>query len=221
MVHLFDPDSKFWRSLGKFYDAILMGFMWLLFSLPIFTVGAATTSFYQFTLRQVNDTEGAIINSFMKCFFKRFKKATIIWFLQLAAGAFLAFDFWLCLEMIDWSGGFSLLKATFVGLAAITLIVLAASVYVYPILALFDFGVKKTICDAVVMAIANLPVTITVWVLYAGVLFVFDRCTLLTPLAYSVMVFYSSYFIHIVFNKYAIANDELQHEDKGIYQEEP
>ncbi|MBQ8812989.1 MAG: YesL family protein [Lachnospiraceae bacterium] len=208
MVHLFDPDNKFWRSIGKFFDAILMGFMWLLFSLPIVTIGAATASFYQFTLRQVNDTEGTIISSFTKYFFKRFKKATVIWLIQLAACLFLAFDFWICWEMIDWSAGFDLLKLVFVGLVAISLIVLAATVYVYPILALFDFGVKKTICDSFIMAIANLPVTVTVWVMYAAVLFVFDRYTLLTPVAFSLMVFFSSYFIFTVFNKYAVDDEE-------------
>lgn len=208
MVHLFDPDNKFWRTLGKFFDAILMGIMWFLFSLPIVTAGAATTSFYQFTMRQVNDTEGTIISSFTKFFVKRFKKATVIWLLQLAAILFLGFDFWLCLEMIDWSAGFDILKLVFIGLVAIALIVLAASVYVYPILAIFDFGIKKTICDSFIMAVANLPVTMTVWVMYALVLFAFDRYTVLTPVAFSLMVFFSSYFIYPVFNKYAVDDEE-------------
>ena len=38
--------------------------------------------------------------------------------------------------------------------------------------------------------------------------FVFDRYTLLTPIAVSLMIFFSSYFIFIVFNKYAVDDEE-------------
>lgn len=208
MIHLFDPDNRFWRTLGKFFDAVLMGMLWGLFSLPVITLGASITAFYQFTLRQVNDTEGTIWSSFIKFFGKRFKKATIIWLLQLAVGLFIGFDMYICWQMIDWSSGLSIQKLVFVGLVAIALIVLAASVYVYPILAIFDFNVKKVIKDSFFMAIANLPVTVTVWVFFALVLFVFDRYTLLTPIAFGLAVFFSSYFIYPVFNKYAVDDEE-------------
>ena len=119
-----------------------------------------------------------------------------------------AFDMYICWQMIDWSSGLSIQKLVFVGLVAIALIVLAASVYVYPILAIFDFNVKKVIKDSFFMAIANLPVTVTVWVFFALVLFVFDRYTLLTPIAFGLAVFFSSYFIYPVFNKYAVDDEE-------------
>ena len=58
MSGLFNPENKFWNFVAKLTDVCLMSFLWLIASLPLVTVGAATTAFYDFTLRQVVDQEG-------------------------------------------------------------------------------------------------------------------------------------------------------------------
>jgi uncharacterized membrane protein YesL len=213
MNHLFDPENRFWSFLGKIFDAMFMGLLWALFSLPIVTLGASTTAFYQYTLRQVNDTEGAIWKSFISFFGKRFKKATAIWLIQLGVGAFLAYDLWLCWQMIDWSSKINVLKIVFFVLVTLAVIYLSTSIYLYPILALFDFKVKKVITNAFVMAMGNLPVTITVGLLFllAGV----GACyyPLCTPFFVGLAVFFSSFFLFRVLEKYTVEDENEQEID--------
>lgn len=48
------------------------------------TIGAATTAFYAYTMRQVRDTEGGILSGFFSAFRQHFKKATLLWLLEAA-----------------------------------------------------------------------------------------------------------------------------------------
>lgn len=208
MTHFFDPDNKLWRFIGKLFDSMFMGLLWFICCLPIVTIGASTTAMYQYTLRQVNDTEGGIWKSFFKFFKARFKKATIIWLIQLGFGLFLAYDIKICWELIDWSTGVNGIKLAFLGVVVITLLYLFTSVYLYPILALFDFDVKKILTNSFIMAMGNLPVSVTVIVVFVLVAL---GCYFLTPFAPFVVglgALLSSYFLFHVFDKYAVDDEE-------------
>ena len=56
MSRLFDPENKFWNFIGKIADVTCMSFLWVGTSLPLVTMGAATTAFYSYTMHQVRDT---------------------------------------------------------------------------------------------------------------------------------------------------------------------
>ena len=90
MHTLFNPENKFWNFMGKITDVSCMSLLWLLTSLPVFTIGASTAAFYSFTLDAVGDNEGRVIGSYFSAFKANFKKATLLWLLQLTLGALLA-----------------------------------------------------------------------------------------------------------------------------------
>ena len=212
MTHFFDPQNKFWRFMDKLFNSMLMGLLWFVGCLPIVTVGASTTALYQYTLRETNDTEGGILRSYFRFFRERFKKATVIWLIQLGLGLFLACDLWFCWQMIDWSAGINLPNIVFVALVSITLMYLGTCAYLYPILALFDFDVKKVITNSFIMAMGNLFVTVTLGVVFVIVLL---GCYFLTPFSPFVVglgTLLSSYFIMPVFNRYAV-DDEASAEE--------
>ncbi len=202
-MRIFDPENPFWTYLNKIVDMMLMSLLWLLFSLPIVTIGASTTAFYQFTQRQVTDTEGKIWDSFIGVFRGRFKKATKIWLIWLTGALFLAWELWICWQTVDWSAGWEIAKPVFAGLSSAALIWVISGLYAFPILALFDLPVKKILTNAPVMALGNLPSTIVIAALFtaaaAGCLYF----PVLSPFMIGLAVFFSSYlFIH-VFRRYA------------------
>ena len=83
MSRLFDPENKFWNFIGKIADVTCMSFLWVGTSLPLVTMGAATTAFYSYTMHQVRDTEGGILSGYFKAFRHNFKKATLLWLLEV------------------------------------------------------------------------------------------------------------------------------------------
>ena len=201
MHTLFNPENKFWNFMGKITDVACMSLLWLLTSLPVFTIGASTAAFYSFTLDAVGDNEGRVIGSYFSAFKANFKKATLLWLLQLTLGALLAVNLYAAWNFYLAKGVIALGFLSLSGCAA--LVAICCSVYIYPILAAYDFPVKKILMDSFIMATGNLHVTISVLVLfllaavgiyYFGGLFFFWI---------GLAIFFSSYFIWGLFLKYA------------------
>ena len=193
MHTLFNPENKFWNFMGKITDVSCMSLLWLLTSLPVFTIGASTAAFYSFTLDAVGDNEGRVIGSYFSAFKANFKKATLLWLLQLTLGALLAVNLYAAWNFYLTKGIIALGFLSLSGCAA--LVAICCSVYIYPILAAYDFPVKKILMDSFIMATGNLHVTISVLVLfllaavgiyYFGGLFFFWI---------GLAIFFSSYFI--------------------------
>ena len=201
MHTLFNPENKFWNFMGKITDVACMSLLWLLTSLPVFTIGAATAAFYSFTLDAVGDNEGRVIGSYFSAFKANFKKATLLWLLQLALGALLAVNLYAAWNLYLTKGVIALGFLSLSGCAA--LVAICCSVYIYPILAAYDFPVKKILTDSFVMATGNLHVTISVLVLFllagVGIYYLGGLFFFWIGLA----IFFSSYFIWGLFLKYA------------------
>lgn len=201
MHTLFNPENKFWNFMGKITDVACMSLLWLLTSLPVFTIGAATAAFYSFTLDAVGDNEGRVIGSYFSAFKANFKKATLLWLLQLALGALLAVNLYAAWNLYLAKGVIALGFLSLSGCAA--LVAICCSVYIYPILAAYDFPVKKILTDSFVMATGNLHVTISVLVLFllagVGIYYLGGLFFFWIGLA----IFFSSYFIWGLFLKYA------------------
>ena len=201
MHTLFNPENKFWNFMGKITDVACMSLLWLLTSLPVFTIGAATAAFYSFTLDAVGDNEGRVIGSYFSAFKANFKKATLLWLLQLALGALLAVNLYAAWNFYLAKGVIALGFLSLSGCAA--LVAICCSVYIYPILAAYDFPVKKILTDSFVMATGNLHVTISLLVLFllagVGIYYLGGLFFFWIGLA----IFFSSYFIWGLFLKYA------------------
>ncbi len=201
MHTLFNPENPFWNFVGKIADVCCMSILWVLTSLPLVTAGAATAAFYSFTLDQIKDMEGRIWHSYFSAFKRNFKKATCLWLIQLAAGSFLAANLYAAWRFYVLNGvlGLGLLSLAFCG----SLIFLMVSLYVYPVAASYDFSVKKVIFDSFVMAVGNLHVSITILVLFllagVGIYYISGLFFFWIGLA----IFFSSYFIWGLFQKYA------------------
>lgn len=196
---LFNPENRFWSFLNKVADALFIGILWYIACIPFITVGASTTALYQFTLKQTDDEEGYVWRSFWKAFRKNFRQATVLWIILVAAGIFVAADLWACLNIAPAGG------ARVISLALLLCLALAyvlTAFYVFPILSRFDLPVKTILVHSFIMAMGNLPVSITVLVIHAGFLALSWRALLLFPVFMGLAAFVSSYFLRSVFSRY-------------------
>ena len=71
---------------------MLLNILFLVCSLPIFTIGASFTAMYYVTLKLAENEEGYIARGFLKSFKQNFKQATIIWLILLFFGIVLVLD---------------------------------------------------------------------------------------------------------------------------------
>ena len=152
---LFNYDNPVWRFIGKLGDLIILNVLWIVCSIPIFTIGASTTAVYYVTLKMVRDEEDSTIKSFFRSFKSNFKQATAIWLILLAAGAVLAFDFWFFTTgQMNLSGNVkTVMMAIFGGFLLILSFIFT---YVFPLQARFYNPVKRTLFNAFFMSIRHL-----------------------------------------------------------------
>ena len=74
-------------------DMLKLNFMWLLFSIPIVTIGAATVAAMSVALKMADDEEGYIGRSFVRAFRENWKKGTVLWVITVIAAYAVYLDF--------------------------------------------------------------------------------------------------------------------------------
>lgn len=138
-MKFFSVESSFYRFLMKFLDVLKLNFMWILFSLPVVTVGASTVAAMSVALKMVDDEEGYIGRSFLKAFKENWKQGTILWVITAIACYAVYLDFQL-FEAVPENPVLFLV----IGMVSAFVIILAL-LYSYPLLARYENTLFKTI----------------------------------------------------------------------------
>lgn len=147
---VFNPENPFWTFLNKVIDIAILELLWLLTSLPVITVGASSSAFWNCVMRISEDDDGYIYRGYFKTFAKTFKTSTTLWLVQLLIGGLLAIDVWACFKIQEtWV---SFLLGAFIVVAVIYLLM---SVYLYPLAGRFRFGVKRVLTNAVYLGMRH------------------------------------------------------------------
>lgn len=132
--NVFGFEGSYIRIFDKIFDILALGFLWILCSIPIITVGASSTALYYAMVKCVKNQDGYISREFFRSFKKNFIQATVIWGLILAVSFLLQLN--IGILMAKTSGYFGLFFICFYAAASVYLL-LAAS-YVFPALSRFD-----------------------------------------------------------------------------------
>lgn len=76
-MKFFSVDSPLYRFLSKMVDVLKLNFLWILFSLPLLTVGASTVAAMSVALKMTDDEEGYIGKSFVKAFKEKLETGNV------------------------------------------------------------------------------------------------------------------------------------------------
>lgn len=151
------------RALSKLCDLMLLNIMWVICSIPIFTIGASSTAMYTVMLKVIKNEEGYIRKDFLKAFRENFRKSTILWMIIAALGGIVFLDFWL-------SRYFTvqikvILQIIFLILGAL---VLCMFIYAFPLTARYENSIKNTLKNALILSEAQLPYTVLLLIINVG-----------------------------------------------------
>ena len=76
--------SRFHAVVAALSDVIWAGVLWLVCSLPLFTIGAASTALYYVTVKCIRHERGSLTKSFFRAFRENFRQGTLLWLLLAA-----------------------------------------------------------------------------------------------------------------------------------------
>ncbi|MGN1146787.1 MAG: YesL family protein [Lachnospiraceae bacterium] len=132
-----------YRTLCKLTDLLKLSLLWLLFSLPVITIGASTVAAMSVALKMVDDEEGYFFKSFLKAFRENWKQGTVLWLITIVAVYAIYLDFQLFEAVPGNPIGFLIVGMLAIFLAVITL------VYAYPLVARYENTLFRTLQNSI------------------------------------------------------------------------
>ena len=182
---------------GYIADTLIMSLMWLLFSLPIFTIGASTAALFYVSTRRIAEREGYITSDFWHAFKANFKKGTALWLMVLVVGLILVFN----IMNVEHAGAL----ASFIWIAQYIFLLQLwfICIFLFPLTARFDMGIIQTIKSSFFMGNRHLLTSLTCTVLMVAIVIsIFVTNGIMFFAAPGVYAMLASYMIMRVFKKY-------------------
>lgn len=173
-MKFFSYESKFSQLLLKLSYACYLNLLWFLCSIPIFTMGAATTALYYSCLKLIRDEEGHVSATFFRAFRENFKQATVLWLILLGVGLFLGADGYILYHLRQSSTGtlaviWTVILAVVIAAAVLYVIVLE---YVFPLLASVSNTNRAMLKNSFLIGTHYLFATILVFAVHFAMFFV-------------------------------------------------
>jgi len=199
MQKYFRPDSPFMSFIGKLADTLLLNILWLIFCLPVFTIGPSTAALYTVTLKMAGNEETQVLSSFLEAFRRNFRKGTVLGMIMTAAGAVLLFDGLLFRKMALQNAFWAISCAVFIAAALFYTFVL---LYVFPLQAYFENDIRSTLKNAFLIGVRYLFCTLLILAIHVFILLF--SVYVFTPFLFlgeGLAAFLSSYFLLPVFAK--------------------
>lgn len=138
-MKFFSVESPLYKFMQTLWDILKLNFMWIIFCIPIITIGGSTIAAFSVLLRMSEDQEGNVIKDFWKAFKENWKQGIFIGLLPPICfeAVFLDFQLYNAVE----SGGLGILIVGFFS----AYIFIFCLIYVFPLLARYDNTVINSI----------------------------------------------------------------------------
>ena len=196
---IFRADSWLWKPFGWLADLVVLSLLWLVFSLPLVTLGGAAAALYDAVVHGFRRGESDYLYRFFTTFKAEWKHGLLP---TLVCGGGLGLLLW----------GYSRFTAAAQGDAAVMtawalLVVLLIPVgivcWVFPMLSRFEQSTGVLLSNSVCQALAHLPATLLMALAAGAAVWVTPRL-LFVPLLFlpALLALFWSLFLEPVFRTY-------------------
>lgn len=206
-------DGPLWRALNFIADVMILHFLWLIYSLPLVTIGASTTALYYAMMKRIRTNEGQVTTNFRYSFKQNLRQSTIYWLIIVAVGVVLWLDMNFC---FTWGG-----TAGTVMLAGCSLFLIPCwmvLLYIFPVQAKFTGTLYENFKNALLMSVRHLPLTLlltAIWATFWLLLAIFPPFTGLMLISGAGLAAWITSYIYIqIFRTYL--PDELREDQRRI-----
>jgi len=173
-MKLFSVDGPLYNFFSRLLDMIKLNFLWMLFSLPIVTIGASTAAAFAVTLKMADEREGYIAKQFFTAFKENLKQGIPAGLLNLFFVYALYLDFQL-FHVVEGNPIYFLL----LGIVG-SVMCFCYFIYTYALLARYDNTLLKTLKNSMDISVKYFGRTVMVAVVVAIeiIVFIFNSTTI-------------------------------------------
>ncbi len=164
-MQLFSVDGGIYKFLDRFWSVVKLNFLWLVFSLPIITIGASTVAAFSVTLKMAENEEGHVARQFFKAFKENWKQGTVLGLIGIVATCLAYMNF----VIFNQAEGNPVL-ALIAGIIIIFFEMMYLT-YAFPLAARYDNTLINTLKNSAAISVKFFLRTLFVWFI-VGILFV-------------------------------------------------
>lgn len=205
MNEFFNKDSFAMRFLTQLGNLILVNIIFIITCIPIVTIGASLSALYRVTFAIHCKEEVTVLRTYFDTFRSSFKHSTIISVPTTAALLFFLYEIYLLFFVLDPK--YALFQ---IPVWIMIFIILSIWIYSFPMIGLYEQPLKQTIKNSLILAVTNLPVTISTIIVKGGILFL---CLAIPKVGviigsfyilfgFSLSAFITAFFLKRIFEKY-------------------
>lgn len=151
MFSFLSPDSKFMLAMERIFDLLLLNFLFLITSLPVFTIGASATALYTVCFRFDTEREGIALKSYFQAFRENFRQSTLLWLVILffAVTSFV--------NVMIFRGMVGMLYWLYLPCSVLLVIDLLMGSCLFPLLSQFSNDSRTALKNAFFLSVGYLP----------------------------------------------------------------
>ena len=203
-MNLFNMDNPFFRMLNKMVDTVILSALWVIFSMPIFTMGAASTALYYTVHKTLRRNRGYIYSNFWNSFKENFKQSTIVWLILLAIYAIFGADLYLTWQFLKAGMQWGVMFYLFLVLILMTIV---WTIYIVAYSARFENTKKATMKNAAAIAVVNLGWSFLILFLFLVGALVIGLIPIMIFLLPAVITLLYDIILERIFRKYMTEED--------------
>lgn len=166
-------ETPIWNFLTKVVDCVILGFWWLVASLPVITVGASCAALYNSIHKAIYLDEGRPTKVFWSSFVSNLKQGMLVTAILLLCTAFAVF-IWFFAGYVGKDTAFGTFYRIFSILVGVLIVTVSA--YAFPIMSRYLIKTKDLLIASVAVSVTRFPFTFILLVItlvcIAGVMLV-------------------------------------------------
>lgn len=205
MNEFFNKDSFAMRFLTQLGNLILVNLIFIITSIPVITIGASLSALYRITFAIHCKEDVTVLRTYFGTFKSSFKHSTLLWIPTSAALAFFLYEIYLLWFELDPK--YAMFQ---IPVWIMIFIILSIMIYSFPMIGLYEQPLKQTVKNSLILAVTNLPLTISTIVVKGGIIF---ACLAIPKLGVVIGSFYilmgfglsafiTAFFLKRIFEKY-------------------
>lgn len=203
-MNFFNPDNWLWRGFGRLADFFLLSALWILCSIPVVTIGAASIALYDTVAHCFRYNEGGMVSRFFRTFKRELVRGILLTVVWAVAGYLLNVSYQIMTQLGDGSTFWTILSLVYF---VILTIPVGMACWAIGLQSRFTYGFGQLHKNAAMFALGYFPRTIAIVLIFVVFYNVLINIFILVMFLPALMVNLQSMFMEPVFRKYMPAEE--------------
>lgn len=201
MKSLFDLNSPMMQFLLTLRDFVVLNVLWIIFCIPIITIGASTSALYSVAFKVAEDKDNYVAKQFMKAFRENLRQSIIAELILIIPILLIGFG------LFFWASFQSIIGTIISTICIIFLVLLVGTMlYTFPLIARYENTTKQTLKNGLFFCVEYKKYTIIIILLTVlGVtlnVLTAPTAVIMCMFGYAFIAYVNSYLLLKVFKKF-------------------